>query len=176
MEGGFWTTRGFWTKFWCLSLVDLGAAWALSSIEQVTDIPRYNAASSISWMSRSLSRNDKSRNRRKRWSRRRTSTQGRNRSSCQTCTRGDADVAVPCVRRARREEREFEEQGREMVGEGEDRRRGTREGESRHNNLLLVNTWWPSLETRWRSWSSLAQVLSVEARIAVIVELLFESW
>ena len=65
-----------------------------------------------------------------------------------TWTRGEAEVAVPCVRRARREEREAEEQGREMVGEGEERRRGAREGESRPSNLLLVSTWWPSLETR----------------------------
>ena len=65
------------------------------------------------------------------------------------------EVAVPCERRARREEREAEEHGREIVGEGEERRRGAREGESRPSNLLLVSTWWPSLDTRWRSWSSL---------------------
>ena len=52
------------------------------------------------------------------------------------------------MRRARREEREAKEQGREMVGEGEERRRGVRECENRPSNLLLVNTWWPSLETR----------------------------
>ena len=63
------------------------------------------------------------------------------------------------MRRARREEREAEEQGMEMVGGEEETRRGAREGESRPSNLLLVNNWWPSLETRWRSWSSLEAVL-----------------
>ena len=53
--------------------------------------------------------------------------------------------------RARREERADEEQGMEMAGEGEERRRGARVGESRPSNFLLVNTWWPSLDTRWRS-------------------------
>ena len=83
--------------------------------------------------------------------------QKRNRNSIRTWTIEGTEVAVPCERRARREEREAEEHGREMVGEGEERRRGTREGENRPSNLLLVNTWWPSLDTRLRSWSSLGE-------------------
>ena len=75
-------------------------------------------------------------------------TRRRSRINSHTLITGDAEVAVPCVSRARREEREDEEQGREMAGEGEERRRGTREGENRPSNLLLVNTWWFSLETK----------------------------
>ena len=102
--------------------------------------------------------------------------QKRNRNSIRTWTIEGTEVAVPCERRARREEREAEEHGREMVGEGEERRRGTREGENRPSNLLLVNTWWPSLDTRLRSWSSLGErgQQKKEQKYRVVVDIIVE--